>query len=137
MIQLKIIGVSRRTSSEVGTRRFTYPEDRTQPRVVQQFHGAEWEEVEFQLLEEKEPTVSVANIEGSGYLIGNSARILLNDPQLFGTFKVGDIVDFVPNPREVQTTGEEVITTPAPPITEPPPSVVETTVEPIVVPSIT
>src|SRR6266850_6896518 len=106
MIQLKITGIARRSSSEVGTVRFTYPEGKE--RTQERFHGAEWEEVEFQLVEEDKPTVRVANIEGSGYLVGNVAKILLNAPEMFGSFKVGDIINFVPAPREIQTTGEPV-----------------------------
>lgn len=94
MIQLKITGVSRRSSSEVNTVRFTYPEGKE--RTHERFNGAVWEEVEFQLVEEDKPLYRVANIEGSGYLVGNVARILINDPALFGTFKVGDIIDFIP-----------------------------------------
>lgn len=134
MIQLKITGVSRRASSQVATKRYTYPPDHTQPRVTQSFHGAEWEEVEFQLVEEEKPPVGVANIDGSAYLVGNAARILLNDPKLFGTFKIGDIVNFVP---AVETTGTEVKTPEPEPAPAPEsPKVIETTAEAIVVPKI-
>ncbi len=105
MIQLKITGVSRRASSQVNTKRYTYPQDGTKPRISESFNGAEWEEVEFQLVEETEPPIGVANIDGSAYLVGNAAKILLNHPALFGTLKIGDIINFVPN---VETTGTEV-----------------------------
>jgi hypothetical protein len=130
MIQLKITGVSRRASSQVGTRRYTYNADK--PRTAQQFHGAEWEEVEFQLVEEAEPPIGVANIDGSAYLVGNVAKILLNDPALFGAFKIGDVINFIPVTEDIQTTGEPV-TEPAPP----PQPVIETTAEEtIVVPNL-
>ena len=113
MIQLKVTGVSRRSSSEVSTRKFTYPEDK--PRIVEQFNGAIWEEIEFQLLPEEKPVISVANIEGSGYLVGNVAKILINDPALFGTFKTGDVINFIPNIETtgIDTTGSEVQEPPA------------------------
>jgi len=130
MIQLKITGVSRRASSQVGTKRYTYNADK--PRTAQQFHGAEWEEVEFQLVEEDEPPIGVANVDGSAYLVGNVAKILLNNPALFGAFKIGDVVNFVPAVHDIQTTGEPV-TEPAPP----PQPIIETTAdESIVVPKL-
>jgi hypothetical protein len=134
MIQLKITSVSRRASSQVGTKRYTYPKDGTQPRETQSFHGAEWEEVEFQLVDEIEPPIGVANIDGSAYLVGNAARILLNDPRLFGMFKIGDLINFVPA-QDFQTTGEPV-TEPAPPLVETPPAIETTAEEAIVVPKL-
>jgi hypothetical protein len=132
MIQLKITGVARRASAQVGTRRYTYPEDHTQPRVAKQFNGAEWEEIEFQLVEEVEPPIGVANIDGSAYLVGNIGRILLNLPELFGTFKIGDVINFTPTGEEVPAVREPV-TEPAPP----PHNVIETTAEEsIVVPKL-
>lgn len=132
MIQLKITGVSRRASSQVGTKRYTYPEDPTKPRVSQQFNGAEWEEVEFQLVEENEPPIGVANIDGSAYLVGNVGRILLNLPELFGMFKIGDIINFIPTINGTGTEVKEPVTPtePAPPITE------NTVEESIVVPKL-
>lgn len=133
MIQLKITGVSRRASSQVGTNRYSYPEGKT--RVTERFQGAEWEEVEFQLVEEVNPPIGVANIDGSGFLVGNVAKILLNAPELFGSFKVGDVINFIQAPQEIQTTGEPV---PAPiqvPV-EAPKAVIETTAESIVVPKL-
>lgn len=129
MIQLKITGVSRRASSQVGTKRYTYKDG---TRTSQQFHGAEWEEVEIQILEEDEPPIGIANIDGSAFLVGNGARILLNHPDLFGTFKVGDIINFVVAPTIETATATE----PAPAPT-PSPEVIETTAEPIVIPKLT
>jgi hypothetical protein len=129
MIQIKITGVARRASSQVGTRRYTYPADK--PRVAEQFNGAEWEEVEFQLVEEEQPPMGVANIDGSAYLVGNIARILLNHPALFGTFKIGDIINFVPT---IDSTGAEVRDTPTEPA--PPPIVESTAEDTIVVPKL-
>jgi hypothetical protein len=124
MIQLKITGVARRSSSEVGTRKFTYPEGK--PRVAEQFHGAMWEEVEFQLVQEDNPTISVANVEGSAYLVGNSARLLLNDPALFGAFKIGDTIDFIPT---IPVAPVPPAPEPAPVEAAPPKPVIETTAE--------
>lgn len=135
MIQLKITGVARRASSQVGTSRYTYPEG--SPRVSQRFHGAEWEEVEFQLVEEEKPPIGVANIDGSAYLVGNVGKILLNLPELFGSFKIGDVINFVPGQPVIEATGEKVNDTQPAPAPEAPQTVVETTAEPIVVPNIT
>lgn len=134
MIQLKITGVARRASSQVGTKRYTYPPDKQ--RVSQQFHGAEWEEVEFQLVEEEHPPIGVANIDGSAFLVGNVAKILLNNPELFDTFKIGDVINFVPAQPVIETTGEaQATTTPTEPA--PPPVTIETTAEEsIVVPKL-
>lgn len=125
MIQLKITGVARRSSSEVGTRKFTYPEGK--PRVAEQFHGAMWEEIEFQLVQEDNPTISVANVEGSAYLVGNAAKLLLNDPALFGAFKIGDTIDFIPSipVAPVPPPAPE----PAPVVAAPQKPVIETTAE--------
>lgn len=134
MIQLKIVSVARRASSQVGTNRYTYPEG--SPRVSQRFHGAEWEEVEFQLVEEEKPPIGVANIDGSAYLVGNAARLLLNDPALFGSFKIGDVINFVPAQPTIDVTATEVKEA-APTEPAPAPTVIETTAEPIVIPTIT
>lgn len=132
MIQLKITGVARRASSQVGTNRYTYPKD--SPRVAQRYHGAEWEEVEFQLIEEEQPPIGVANIDGSAYLVGNAGRILLNEPSLFGSFKIGDVINFVPAQPVIETTVSEPEPEPVPPT--PAPTVIETTAEPIVIPKL-
>jgi hypothetical protein len=132
MIQLKITGVARRASSQVGTNRYSYPEGKT--RVTERFQGAEWEELEFQLVEETNPPIGVANIDGSGFLVGNVAKILLNAPELFGSFKVGDIINFIQAPQEIQTTGEPVPMPAQAPVEAKP--IIETTAESIVVPKL-
>ncbi len=133
MIQLKIVSVARRASSQVGTRRYTYPADK--PRVAEQFNGAEWEVVEFQVLEENEPPIGIANVDGSAYLVGNVATILINHPALFGMFKIGDIIDFVPT---INTQGTEVKepNTPTEPAPPPTPTIETTAEETIVVPKL-
>jgi hypothetical protein len=129
MIQLKITGVARRSSSQVGTRHYTYPPDK--PREVEQFNGAEWEVIEFQVAEENEPPIGIANVDGSAYLVGNVATILINHPALFGTFKIGDVIDFVPT---IYTEGTEVKETNTPTEPAPPPSpAIETTAEETIV----
>jgi hypothetical protein len=133
-IQLKITGVARRASSQVATKRYTYPAGK--PRVAEQFNGAEWEVVEFQLVEEDEPAIGIANVDGSAYIVGNVATILINHPALFGTFKVGDIIDFVPRIVDVDTTGVEVHETHTPTEPAPPPTIETTAEETIVVPKL-
>ena len=130
MIQLKITGVARKASAHVGTNVYTYPKD--SPRVTERYNGAQWEEVEFQIAEEGEPPIGIANIDGSAHLVGGAARILLNDPRLFGTFKVGDIVNFAPTiEATVAEVQEPTKTEPAPP-----PAANATAEETIVVPKL-
>ena len=117
MIHLRITNIARRASSNVQTRRYVYHQDK--PREVQVFHGAEWEEVEFQLEQELEPPVGIANVEGSAFLLGDTCRILINSPELFDKFKVGDIIHFVPHVEVVQTTGTEIPQEPPVPTEEP------------------
>lgn len=133
MIQLKIVNIARRASSQVATKRYTYPADK--PRVAEQFNGAEWEVVEFQLVEENEPPIGIANVDGSAYLIGNIATILINNPALFGAFKVGDVIDFVPVINAVGTEVQET-NTPTEPAPPPHPTIETTAEETIVVPKL-
>jgi hypothetical protein len=61
-----------------------------------QIQGAEWEEVEFTTVYEEEPTLQVANVQGDVFLPQGPIKLLVNNPALFGTFKVGDVIDFMP-----------------------------------------
>lgn len=58
--------------------------------------GAEWEEVEFGTISEEKPIIQISNIVGSVYLIGGTGKLLINNPDLFGTYKAGDIINFMP-----------------------------------------
>lgn len=108
MIQFRVITVNRKTSSEVDTIRYTYKNDqRTHQRVI----GSEWEEVEFAVVENEQPVIQIANITGDALLVGQG-KLIINNPDLFGTYKSGDLIDFVPN-------GEKW-TRPEPKVTETP-----------------
>ncbi len=126
MIRFRITTVAKRSSAQLNSRRYIYHQDK--PRETQQFHGAEWEEVEFQLVEELEPSVGIANVDGSAYLLGDTGRILLNNPELFDKFKVGDIVHFVPFVETVESVGQEV--------PQGPPAAPAVAEEPIVIPKL-
>lgn len=92
MIRLHITSVMRKSSAEVNTVHYTYKDD---TRIPTKTSGAEWEEIEFATEYEEKPSVQVANVAGSVVLIGQ-AKLIINDPKLFGTYKVGDIIEFVP-----------------------------------------
>jgi hypothetical protein len=100
MIQFRIISVSKRESSEMYTTYYTYKEDGETVRT--KTVGAVWEEIEFAIVYEEKPTIQLANVAGDGYLVGSTARLLINNPELFGKYKVGDIIDFIP--KEIDET---------------------------------
>jgi hypothetical protein len=100
MIQFRIISVSKRESSEMYTTHYTYKEDGETVRT--KTAGAVWEEIEFAIVYEEKPTIQLANVAGDGYLVGSTARLLINNPELFGKYKVGDIIDFIP--KEIDDT---------------------------------
>lgn len=109
MIQLQIINVTKRSSGMVSTTRYTYEE--TGGRKSKQTPGAEWEEIEFALVQEEKPTIQISNVVGSALLVNNVAKLVVNDPDLFGKYKVGDIIDFIPSgniqptPRDMEASG--------------------------------
>ena len=112
MIQLQVTSVARRTSSAVATIHYSYEEGKDRGAERQQ--GAEWEEIEFEALQEEKPTIAIGNIAGNIY-IGGYSKLILNNPILFGTFKVGDIINFMPiRLTEAETT--KVDTTPPIPV---------------------
>jgi hypothetical protein len=90
MIVFKITKVSRHKSSEIRTRHFEYENGERKERVSS---DAEWEEVEFTVNEEERPVISISNIEGDAF-IRNTVKMFVNNPALFGTFKVGDLIPF-------------------------------------------
>jgi hypothetical protein len=98
MIQFQILSVIKRSSPTLPTTRYTYNDKgETDPKVT---IGAEWEEIEFTTLQEDKPVIQISNIVGSVFLVGNTGRIILNNPGLFGTYKAGDIINFSPVPPE-------------------------------------
>jgi len=91
-IQFRVTAVNKKSSSEVDTIRYTYENDE---RKGTRTAGAEWEEIEFTIQLEDQPAIGIANITGSAYLAGNP-KLIINDKELFGTYKVGDIIEFMP-----------------------------------------
>lgn len=114
MIQLQIINITKRNSGMVSTTRYTYDEN---GRKSKQSPGAEWEEIEFALVQEDKPTIQISNVVGSALLVGGVAKLIINDPDLFSKYKVGDIIDFTPSgniqptPSDTEAAGEGPATT--------------------------
>ncbi len=100
MIRFRVTSVTRRSSSEVDTVHYTYENDNRKGTRVK---GAEWEEVEFTAEIEEQPTIQIANVAGKCILIGNP-KLLINDPDLFGTYKINDIVEFMPTPVKPESS---------------------------------
>jgi hypothetical protein len=92
MIRFRVIAVTRKASAEVPTVHYTYEKDE---RKGKRTEGAEWEEIEFTNEQEEHPPIQVANIAGSTFLAGNP-KLIINERKLFGTYKVGDIIEFMP-----------------------------------------
>lgn len=91
-IRFRITSVTKRSSAEVDTTHYTYEND---SRKGDRTRGAEWEEIEFTTEMEEQPTIQIANIIGRAVLFGQS-KLIINDPALFGTYKVDDIINFIP-----------------------------------------
>ena len=56
--------------------------------------GGTWEEIKFEIVEQYPATIQVGSIIGHASIKGseNSFTIRINDPKLFGTYKIGDKV---------------------------------------------
>lgn len=93
MIQFRVTSVDRRASSEVVTMHYTYDETGSQKAARQQ--GGEWEEVVFDLVADTMPPIGIDNVTGSVYL-PRPPKLFVNNPKLFGLYKVGDIINFLP-----------------------------------------
>lgn len=99
MIRLEVMTVSHQKSSTVNTTHIAYPsKDGVPSKEVKT--GAEWEEVELKVVENGEPTIQIANIAGDAFLAGGSAKLIINKPEFFGFFEVGDVIPLV-TPRTV------------------------------------
>ena len=100
-VQLQILNVIKRNSPALPTTRYTYNDKREMdPKIT---IGAEWEEIEFTTIQEDRPTIQISNIVGSVFLVGNTGKLIINNPDLFGTYKAGDIINFMPTtvPSEI------------------------------------
>lgn len=92
MIQFRIVAIARRTSSEVDTIHYTYENEE---KKSERKHGAEWEEVEFAIAQEEKPIIQIANVQGDAFLPSAPIKLIINNPELFGMYKVGDIIEFI------------------------------------------
>jgi hypothetical protein len=96
-IQFRITAIARRSSSEVRTTRYNYEgKKENEAGEPTYFDGAEWEEIEFTTVVDDRPTIKVANIEGNTFIPNSPAKLVINNPDLFGIYKIGDVIDFMP-----------------------------------------
>lgn len=100
-IRLRVVTVTKKASGEVSTIHFTYEKSGKDPedpekveRKASRTEGAEWEEVEFTVENEEQPTIQIANVVGNALLVGQP-KLIVNNPDLFGMYKVGDIIEFM------------------------------------------
>jgi len=93
-VKLQVLSVVRKTSPGLPTTRYTY-NDKGEPEPKMTV-GAEWEEIEFAIIQEEKPTIQISNIIGSVFLGGNIGKLFINNPDLFGTYKAGDTISFMP-----------------------------------------
>jgi hypothetical protein len=97
MIKLIVISVSRHHSSLVKTTILHWEKNENQqeaplPRKEEK-EGGEWEEIELRFEGEEKPTILVGNTYGNAFFKeGIGITIVINNPALFGQFKVNDIV---------------------------------------------
>jgi hypothetical protein len=91
-IRFVVISVARRISSAFRTIRYKYEGENCKGEHIAE---AEWEEVEFTTEYEEKPVIQVANVSGNASL-GGTCKLVINNPDLFGTYKVGDIIEFTP-----------------------------------------
>jgi hypothetical protein len=93
LIQLRIVSIRQVQSSEVNTVRYIHKGEET---TTEKTYGGIWEEIEFAIVPEDKPVIQIANVTGDGFLVGSPIKLIINNPDLFGSFKVGDVIDFVP-----------------------------------------
>ncbi len=109
-VKLQVVAINRRNSSLVATTHYTYEGEE---RKSKQTPGAEWEEVEFSVLQDEKPTIQIANITGSAFFVNNVVKLIINDSNLFGTYKVGDTIDLIPS-ENIQSTPNDIEITETP-----------------------
>jgi len=109
-VQLQILNVIKRNSPTLPTTRYIYNDKgESDPKVS---IGAEWEEIEFTTVQEDKPTIQISNIIASVFLVGNIGKLIINNPDLFGTYKTGDIINFSPlSPENRQSVSVEELVT--------------------------
>ena len=98
MIKLQVVAVDRRSSSQIGTIRTTYDEKGI--GTPERTHGAEWEEIQLSMVLEEKPTIQIGNISGSAVISQGYIKLIINEPKLFGTYKIGDVIDLIPKEHD-------------------------------------
>lgn len=98
MIRLQVVTVSRHSSSEVTTTHISYPPN--EQIKTERKSGAEWEEIIFRVVEEEKPTIQIANIVGDAFIAGGAFKLIVNNPNLFGSFKADDTI-LLTTPRDL------------------------------------
>jgi len=92
-IRFHVVTVTKKSSAEVSTIHYTYGEK--EERKNSRTEGAEWEEIEFTVETEEKPVIQIANVVGNALLVGQP-KLIVNNPDLFGIYKIGDIIEFMP-----------------------------------------
>lgn len=101
MIRFRVTSTMRKSSAQVDTVHYTYDEKGERDKGART-NGAQWEEVEFEVALEEHPTIQISNVIGAAILVGKP-KIIINDPSLFGTYEIGDIIEFTPTRVERQS----------------------------------
>lgn len=98
MIRFCVVTVTKKASAEVPTIRYTYEKpsgsEETEKKAART-EGAEWEEIGFAVEGEEKPAIQIANVTGNAFLVGQP-KLIINNPDLFGMYKVGDVIEFIP-----------------------------------------
>jgi hypothetical protein len=93
MVHFKVISVSRHSSLEVTTTHYTF--EKSGRKSGKREEKGEWEEIVLRLNLEDNPIIQVGHSFGDIAMDGtgdhDNLKLRLNNPKLFGTFKVGDI----------------------------------------------
>jgi hypothetical protein len=93
MIKLQVITVTRKSSAELNTTRYVWEGEKSTPT---RSNGAEWEEIEFGIIQEERTTIQIGNLSGNVILLPNPIKLIINDASCFGQYKVGDVVNLTP-----------------------------------------
>lgn len=93
MIQLQVVSVSHHNSSKEQTVTITYNASKTPTENAKA--GAEWEDVVFAQVYKETPRIRVSNyVGGDSLLTSGTLTVIIQYPDLFGSYKVGDIIQF-------------------------------------------
>jgi hypothetical protein len=94
VISFIVTAINRRSSSQINTIHYLYDSEGKQESRIE--HGAEWVEVEFEIVQENNPSIQIANVAGDAIIVGSS-KVIINNSKLFDAYKIGDIIEFSPS----------------------------------------